>query len=1072
MWLTRVAIDRPMLTVLLTLALMVGGAAAWRRMPVDLNPQAELPNVIITVIYPGAAPSTVEALVAEKIEDAVRGVSGVDHVFSVSQESFCYLYVECREGTNIDRAMEQCREAVGRIRANLPEGVREPGFSRLDINAQPVLFLGLVGQRPLEELRRLADQQLKPRLRGVAGVAEVEVLGGRRSEVAIEIDREKLHAQKLTLSSLLDPLKGASRDVPGGRLRQGDKEVNVRLMGEFTSLDDIANVPVPPSFDPGALAASLQRKPPAREPSKALRLGDLATIRRVAVDPDVRIRLQQREAVGVIISKQGRGNTVQIARDARAAALSAGLPSDVEVLVARDTSETVHEALSDVNASIIAGVILCSVTMLLFLRNWRGTVIVATSIPMCLVGTFALMGYGGNTLNQMTLLGLALSVGILVDDSIVCLEAITWRLQRGEAPPDAAFHGRNDIALADTSTTLLDLAVFVPIAVMQGVVGQFFRDFGFVVAAAAALSLLAAYTLVPMLAAWWYTWRPLGPREAQGDQLYERLEHRYREVLEWVLHHRGVTLACGWGSLLLAGLLAARLLGTDFVPPADLSTIQVNVEMPAGSATSATEKMVARAEAIIAQDRDVRTLFTTLGKTEAGFGVVSRLGPQYAQINVTLRDRLTVLDTVLLRGRGLRRRSDAAVAAELRRKLSGLGDARWQVIAVHGWGGAGAPIDFSIYGRDLEQMAALGDEIMKRLDKVPGLLNPDLSWRLGQPEVQVRLNRSTAREVYVYPGAVGRELRTAIEGEADVTMSLGGELVPVRLRLREDDRRNAADLARLPVGKTDQRAVTVADVARISEGRGPTRIDRRDGLRDLNFKAYLDPSLTLGEAQQRIERIMAELGAQLEGRPAPAHTRFPGLRWGWRGDADTLAASTGYMINTALVAVLLVYAIMAVLFNSLVHPFTILLSVPMAIAGALLALVVTGSSMSIVSGIGLILLLGIVTRNAILLIDHMAHLRRQGVRRHEAVVESGVRRLRPILMTTFSTIMGMAPVALKIGKGAEIRAPMAIAVIGGLLLSTALTLLIIPVTYTILDEWFSGREPSAEDGAQGQGEAG
>lgn len=1059
MALTRFAIARPLLTGLLTLALLVLGIVSWSRMPVDLNPQASLPNVIVTAIYPGAGPSTVEQLVAEPFEEALRGVAGVKDIFSVSQEGFCYVYVQLHDGTDIDRSLESCREAIERISADLPSEVRDPAFTRLDINAQPVVFLGMIGDRPLEDLRRLAEDRLQPRLEAVAGVADVEVLGGREPRIAVRVDREKLLANGLRMSDLLAPLEASSRNIPGGRLEQGETAYEVRLMGEFAGLDDIRNVPIPPPMDLAALNPLARPEP--RAPSRAVRLGDVATVARVAEETPVRIRLQQQEAVGLIVTKQGDGNTVQVSRDVRAAAARTDLPADVELILARDTAATVREALADVNASIAVGILLCALTIYFFLRNWRGTAIVATSIPVCLIGTFALMGFGGNTLNQMTLLGLALSVGILVDDSIVCLEAITWRLHRGEPAAEAALAGRNDIALADTSTTLIDLAVFVPIAVMGGVVGQFFRDFGFVVAAAAALSLLSAYTLVPSLAALWYQQRP-PERGGRREEAYEAVSERYRGVLEWALGHRGLTLLLGWSGLAVAGLLAWAALGIDFIPAADLSTVVANLEMPAGATSEATEATVAEAERLIADVPDVATLFTTLGKIETGFGVVNRQGPAYAQINITLRDRRSMVDRLLFRGGELRRRSDSEVADELRGKLAELAEGRWQVIAIHGWGGAGAPVDFSLYGDDLDEMAALGETILARLDALPVVLNADMSWRLGQPEVQVELNREAARDLTTYPGLVGRELRLALAGEANLNVRLEGEVLPLDLRLRAEDRRTPADVAAIPVGRTSARAVTIGDVAEVSMGTGPTRIDRYNGRRDLNFKAWLPAGVPLGDARAAIEALLGELNLPRHGTDAAERAE---VSWGWRGDAETLAASSKYMAGTALVAAILVYLVMAVLFNSAIHPLTIMLSVPMAGAGALLLLVLTGSSLSIVSGIGMILLLGIVVRNAILLIDHTLQLRAEGLPRHQAVIESGLRRLRPILMTTLTTILGMLPVALKIGKGAEIRAPMAIAVIGGLTLSTLLTLVIIPVTYTLFDDWF-GRDaepPLSED---------
>lgn len=1049
MGLTRAAIAQPFLTFFLTIALVVGGCLSWSRMPVDLNPQTDLPSLIVHAVYPGAGPAAVEELVAEPLETALRRVAGVLHVNSVSQDGFCFFFVELEDGTEVDAAIEDCRQAIEAERAELPDDLEQPTIAQLDLNAQPVVFLGLLGDRPLGELRRVADDRLRPLLEAVDGVARVEVLGGRTREVSVAVERARLAAAGLTLGDLLEPLRAASLSAPGGPLTAGDRELGTRLDGELRSLDDLRALPIPPP--PGAPPT---RPPPPEQPRRALTLGDLAEVSLHDAEPEVRIRLQQREAVGLIVTKRGRGNTVAVSRGVTAAIERAGLPPDIQVVTARDTAGTVREGLADVNASIVLGVLLCAGTILLFLRNVRGTLIVAVTIPVVLLGTFAPMGFGGHSINQMTLLGLALSVGILVDDSIVCLEAIMFRLRAGEPAAEAAFNGRNDIALADTSTTLIDLAVFVPIAVMSGVVGQFFRDFGFVVAVAAALSLLAAYTLVPALTALTYRRRP--PVERPPARWYVWLEARYAHTLRWALSHRRTTLLAGWSALLIAGGLAWRSLGTDFIPAADLSTVLVNLELPAGSSLAATERAVIEAEPLCAQIDEAETLFVTLGRIETGFGIADRRGANLAQINLVLRDRRGLLDVLLLRGWDLRRRSDELVAEELRQSLRRLGGVAVQVIPVRGWAGAGAPIDCSLFGADLEQMSAVGEAFVARLAAIPGVVNADKGWRIGAPEVRVTPRRGLDAELMVYPGAIARELRLALTGWTGAAVRLDGQLIRLHLRLAEGDRRDLDDVAALPVGRTGRRMATIGDVAELREQTGPTRIDRRDGRRDLNFKAHLTAGATLGDAQRAIESAWRELGIRREGTAAIDGSAYPGLSWGWRGDAATLDESAGVMAATAAVGALLVYLIMAVLFGSPVHPLTIMLSVPMAVTGALLLLVLTGSSFSMVAGIGMILLIGIVVRNAILLIDHIRQGRGRGVARNQAVLEAGARRLRPILMTTLTTILGMLPVALKIGKGAEIRSPMAIAVIGGLALSTLLTLVIIPVTYTVFDDWAGG----------------
>lgn len=1065
MLLTRLAIQRPLLVGLVSVALCVAGIVAGSRLPVDLNPQADLATITVLCVVPGASPTTIESLVAKPLEEALRPVPQLRHLGTISQDSALFAYAEFEIGSDSETALANCREALANARQEFPANMQDPLLAKLDINAQPVLFLGLAGDRELDELRALAKDVVEPRLRAVPGVTAVEVIGGERREVAVEVDRVKLLGSGLTLSRLTQIVQAANMNVPGGTLEEGDRARGVRLVGALASLDELRAVSLPPADDPRALIEGAMRPRPPHQPQRALRLGDIAGVRVRAVPEPVRVRLGGQPAVGLIVTKRGDGNTIRVARDATEAALSAPLPADVHIEVARDQAQTVSEALSDVTTSLVLGILLCAWVVGVFLRDRWATLIVVCTIPICLLGALAPMSWAGNTLNQMTLLGLALSIGILVDDSIVCIEAIIQRLRAGEPPAEAAFHGRNDIALADTSTTLIDFAVFIPIAVMAGTVGQFFRDFGFVIAVVAGLSLLAAYTVVPSLATLIYARRPPAAGALDDSPRMVRLQDTYARALEWALRHRRLTLGAGWAALAGAGLLAWAVLPIDLIPAADLGTLAINVEMPAGSSFEATESTVAEIERLLADIPELGTTFATIGRVEIGFGVVSRVGPRQAQLNISLLERPTPLDYLLLRAHKHRRRSDDDIAAEVRERLRAVPGATIHVIAVHGWGGSGAPVDFSLYGRDVDRLGAAGAEILARLDRLPSLLNPDLAWRLGEPELQVEIEPDRAREYYVYAGQVANELRTAVAGTDAGNLELGEQTLPIRVRLRPEDRRSETDIARLPVGPGPSRPVMISDVARLQSVAGPTRIDRRDGQRDLNIKAYLAPDVSLGHAQADIERVLAEVGVPREGsRPADTDA-YRDLRWGWRGDASTMAESTKYLAGTALVGIILTYLVMAVLFNSALHPFTIMLSVPMAGTGGLLLLAAWGSSLSIVSGIGFILLIGIVVRNAILLLDYTFQQRAEGVPRHDAVVAAGRRRLRPIIMTTLTTVVGMLPVALGLGAGAEVRSPMAVAVIGGLLLSTLLTLIIIPVTYTVLDDWVGGRTSQATDTA-------
>jgi HAE1 family hydrophobic/amphiphilic exporter-1 len=1081
MWLTRLAITRPVVIWMALAAIALLGLVAYSRLPAELNPRVEIPTLTVITVYPGAGPQEIETLVTRPMEDAAGTVNNLRDVYSSSQDSVSILSMDFEVGTDLDSAVAAVREKVDAARALLPPDARAPIVAKLDINAQPVLYLGLYGDAPIRQIREAVDSRLKPRLARVPGVAAVNVVGGAEREIRVEADAARLEQNGLTIEDVANAVKAANRSIPAGSLTQGRREFDVRTLGAFTSLEDIRQAQI---FSPQLMARSLPLSPqlaglmkssaPSAPPAP-LTIGDVATVVDRAAAPKTLTRVNGRESVGIVITKASDANTVAVVDGVKRTLeeMKEELPPGIAPpVISRDESVTVRDALEDVNATLVLGAILAMTVVFLFLRNFRGTVIVAIALPACMVATFLVMYFAGLTLNQMTLLALSLSVGILIDDSIVVLESITRHLGRGEPPMEAAFNGRTEIGFAGVTLTLVDVVVFLPIAFMGGVVGAFFKEFGLTIAAATLFSLVVSFTVTPALAARWYR-RGEDPEGKKGvfrglDQFYHAMNGFYRRIILMALRSRGWILAFAAVALAATLLVTLPSLGTEFLPATDQGQISITVELPPESSLGATDAVTREIERRIAGVPEVVNTVTTVGEILGGFGAIPQQGPQFAQINVRLREKADPLGRLTglfappapnnggarllfpntggtaspgIGGRGAepRRRSDEEVAADLRARLRGVAGARITVATVRTAANVGAPVQIQLRGMNLDALASAAAQLRSAMAQMPGILDPDVSLRRGRPEIQVRIDRARAAALGVPLAQAGAILRTALEGDTESTYREGGKEYPIRVQMAGMNRDEPGDLRGVTVGFSGGRAVTLGQVAEIGAGRGWAAIDRVNGRRMVAVTANLAPGYPLGNALNDIEARMADIP-------------MPGIERHESGEAAVLTENAPYMALALGMAVILVYLVMASLFNSLLNPFTIMFTLPMALVGALGALALTGETLSLVAGIGILMLMGLMGRNAILLIDYTGTLRARGVPRDEAVAEAGATRLRPILMTTLATIFGMLPVALRMGRASELRAPMAIVVIGGLLVSTLLTLVVIPVLYTLFDD--------------------
>lgn len=1117
MWLTDVAIRRPVFILMFVLALVVMGFQSRGKMPLELYPKVEFPMVTVVTTYPGAGPQEIETLVSEPIERAVSSVGNIKHVTSTSQDGVSMVGIEFELGTDINNASADVRDKVAAIRRELPRDLDQQTVGKVDITSLPVMTLGLMGSMSSKQMRILADDVIKDKLSQVGGVAGVYPSGGDIREVVVSVDRDRLQAYSASMLDVVNALQGANLNLPSGSIKEGTKEFAVRTVGEFSNAEEIGNIRL-------SLPTGKNGMP------TVVRLGDVADVRDTIAEPDVLTRVNGKPAVVIAIQKQTDANTVDVAngikhqltlltgatiqpsgfakfmgrmfhKPVKPKVIPGILPAGVNIVTATDQSIQVEDALHDVNKSLFEGILLVVIIVFLFLHSARATFIVAIAIPTSIFATFLPMHSFGFGMNMMTMLALSLAVGILVDDSIVVLENIERHLRKGEPPKEAALNGRSEIGLAAITITMVDVVVFVPIAFMGGIVGQFFKQFGITIAAATLFSLIMSFTLTPMMASRWMNrayveeqdeeeaitrdgWRA-GRRRGfwatifhEMNVFYSGLDRQYRHLLVWALENRFLTIVIGFVSLLVVfamltdpvkaapgprlviAIIAAGLsviafatskakgvallfgaimvyialaihfpFGGEMFPAVDSGDFGIAVELPPGSSLKATDAVVQQIEEELAKIKGMSYYVSTVGSSSTGnITGAGDSGSQYGHVSVKLVDKTE------------RKMSVDDVVNYLTPKMALIPGATIQVSKDQGAGGHGNPIQMLVTGSDMDDIVSVSGKIEDAIKKVKGTVDVDTSWKVGKPEARVTVDRIRAAQMNLSVQQIAMALRDSIEGDTTSKLRESGTEYNIRVRLNGIDRQDVNDVASTIVGHSNGAPVYLRDVADVTMAAAPVKIDRRDRQRIVTVSANMATGYLLGNVQQAISKAVAGIPMR-------------STRLVTAGTSEMMFESFGYMISALILSILLVYMLMAALFESLVSPLIIMASLPQAMVGALLALLVTGYSMSIVTMIGIIMLTGLVTKNAILLVDYTNTLRERGKERNEAILESGPTRLRPIIMTTMAMVFGMLPTAVAASRGSEFRAPMAVAVIGGLIVSTLLTLIVIPVMYSIVDDW-------------------
>lgn len=1021
MSLVEICVRRPVFATMLIASLVVLGLASYRTLGLDLFPKVDLPTVTITTRLPGASPEEIEAQITKKIEEVVNTISGLDELRSVTIEGQSQVFATFILERDITEAANDVREKVSGIASEFPDGAEAPVIEKFDPDASPIMALAVSGKRSPREVTELADKRIKRQLEAVKDIGAITLVGDRKREIQVSVDPFRLQAYGLSIQQVKTALQQQNVEIPGGRLTAERRESGVRTLGRIETVEDF-----------NALIVSERQGGPVR-------IQDIGRAVDGEEEPRTLSRLDGKNAISLLVRKQSGTNTVQVIDRVKAKLeeIRKTLPPDMTVEVIRDQSRFIKGAVAAVQEHLILGSILASLIVWLFLgwRNWRPALIAALAIPSSLIATFTIMSAAGFTLNNITMLALAVSTGIVIDDAIIVLENIFRHMEEEKRPPmEAAVIGAREIVLAVVATTLSLVVIFLPVAFMSGLVGRFWRSFGLTATFAILVSLLVAFTLTPMLASRFL--RPGGPErggESKTSRWYGLLEGGYEWLLVRCLRHRFLAVvAC---LAIVAGTLyLARGAKFDLGFDDDNSEFEVVVETLPGSSLAESDAVLQRLEADLRQIPEVERLFTTIG-----------VRGQF-QSNVT-----DGTIWVGLRHLSQRARSQQELMREARQRLAKYADLRisaQQVSLIRGGGFRQTPFNMVIRGPELQKLDEYSQTIVKRLGAIPGFVDVDTAQALRKPEVQVLIDRKKAADLGVRVGDVASALRTLVGGEKVGFYREGGEQYDVRLRLAGGFRQDASTLPALSIPATGGRLVRLDNVTRLRDGMSPGQIDRYNQERQITVAANFYQK-ALGEAIQQANTVVRELRLPFE-----YSTSFIG-----RG--KLLAEALYNFLIAFLLALVFIYIVLAAQFESFIHPVTIMISALLAIPFGLLTLVGFGLTLNIYSIFGLFLLLGVVKKNAILQVDYTNVLRRRGRPRFEAQVEADKARLRPILMTTLAIVFGMLPIAVGKGDGATSRAALAITVVGGQTLCLLITLLITPVVYSLFDDLRGGRVVAA-----------
>jgi len=1008
-----------MVTVVATVALVVFGLVALWRLQTDEFPDIQQPVVLTFIPYPGASPEGVEREILRPVEDAIKGISGVDQIFGTAGDGYAQIVTVFVFEKDPQVGTQDIRDAISTIRADLPVEMKEPVLQRFDPSDLPIVSITLASQTMTPaQLTRIADPGITGILRGIAGIAQVRLVGGVERELTVQVKPQALQATGLSVGDVVQAIQAQNLAAPVGRVNGILDERSIRLQGRLEGPEDFMNLVV------------------AERGGRIVRLGQVADAIDGTQEQRTLALYNGTEAVGIDITKSKGYSTTDVSEKIRqrVAEIQKTLPPGVKMEIVRDAGKRVKDSVRNVEEALLQGAFLTILVVFIFLNSWRSTVITGLALPVSVLASFIAVWAFGFTLNTMSLLGLSLAIGILIDDAIVVRENIVRHIEMGKDHMRAAHEGTDEIGLAVMATTFSIVAVFVPVAFMYGVAGQWFKPFALTIASSVLVSLFVSFSLDPMLSAYWADPQveaherrnPIARALDRFNTWFNRMAQRYKGLIAWALDHRlAVVLIAVFSFVGALALPALGLVGASFFGAEDQSEINIGVETPPGSNLAYTRIKAEEAARIARSHKEVRFTYTTIGGSTGDVNVG----------NVYVR---------------LLPKADRDIGAEdfgrvLRSEVGRIGGATMSVFTSD-FGGNQKQIQIQLRGGTTQSLNTAADAIAEQVKGVTGAVDVGLSTKGQKPELNVELNRPLAGTLGVSVAQVAQSLRAAFAGiKAGDWVDPGDETREVNVRLAPEARQRAADLEQLPLvvrgADGSLRTIPLGQIARITQSLGPAQISHLDG--DLVVTVEANTS------NRPLNEVMNDIDARIAKLTLP-----PGVRITQGGEVDSQNEVFGRIFTALGIAVMLMYLILVMQFGSFLEPLAIMISLPLSLIGVMLALMITGSTINIMSLIGVMLLMGIVAKNAILLIDFAKWAReRDGLSRRDAIIQAGAIRLRPILMTTLALIAGMIPVALGIGEGAQFRAPLGRAVIGGVITSTMLTLVVIPTFYEILDEW-------------------
>ncbi|MES2398975.1 MAG: efflux RND transporter permease subunit [Pseudomonadota bacterium] len=1051
MWFTQVSLKNPVFATMVMLAIVVLGLFSYQRMQVDQFPNIDLPVVVITTEYPGASPEIIESEVTKKIEEGVNSIAGVSALTSRSYEGQSVVIIEFQLYVDGRKAAEDVREKIASIRPTLRDEVKEPRVLRFDPASKAVWSIAVLpdpakGSMSAVELTNWADQVLKKRLENVRGAGSVTLVGGTKREINIYLNPQAMESLGITAEQVVNAVRNENQDLPVGAIRSLAQERVVKIDARVKRPEDFGKIII------------------TRKGSAAVTVDQVAKIADGAQEIDSLALYNGQRTLLISVQKAQDENTIAVVDGLNKAIteITPQLPAGVRMALIADSARPIRVAVENVRRTLIEGALLTVLIVFLFLNSWRSTVITGLTLPISIIGTFLFMNLFGFTINMITLMALSLCVGLLIDDAIVVRENIVRHVQMGKTPYDASMDGTKEIGLAVLATTFSIVAVFLPIGFMGGIIGKFFHEFGVTIVAAVLISMFVSFTLDPMLSSIWHdpsieehgkrgppvTFydKTIGRVTGWFDDATESLSNSYQGILRWALVHKLKTLLLAL-VIFVISIFMVPLLGTEFVPKADFSETSLNFYTPVGSSLEATEAKARQVEAIVREFPEVKYTLSTINTGNAQ-------GKMYASLYIRLVDRKA------------RSRSVDELSGVLRDRLKQVPGITVTHVGLLDSVGGNKQVEFSLQGPDLKELERLTTQVSNRIRSIPGLVDLDSSVKADKPVIQVDVRRDAASDLGLSVSQIAASLRTLVAGQ-----TVGNWRAPddqtydVNVRLAPDARNAPQDLERLPfmsstVGSNadgSSRIVRLSQVASVSEATGPNQINRRDLAREVAINANVY-NRSAGE-------ISTDIRAALDGMNFP-----PGYRYQFSGSTKNMAESFGYAISALVMAILFIYMILASQFKSFLQPMALMTSLPLTLIGVVLALLMFRSTLSMFSIIGIVMLMGLVTKNAILLVDFAIRMREEGMDRSAALLEAAKVRLRPILMTTLAMIFGMIPLAFALTEGSEQRAPMGQAVIGGVITSSLLTLVVVPVTYCYLDDlahWIKRKfGPKAPHGKQ------